>query len=396
MIVDSNNINEYVGPKAIFDPNYVPPQLLYREKEEKSLYSILNDSISDKFYLNILYQGVQGIGKKVIVNKVLKDLLIKNKELTNIHKICIDCKEKTLEDLIFSILTELNHFLNFNFNFNSILTSKISHLWNMIKLACKKINCNLFFLFYNIECLQPEIYKKFLHFGKETNITLISTVNKILKPSTLDLLSEFDLKKRLEFFSYNELYSILKQRVSLTFTHEIDKELIRYITDLICEHYVPVPGKGIEILRDIYPLLKDKKDFKNFELIDICQNEFDSIQIIDEFSILNYVSEEDLLTIIFFDNLSNYFLKKLKYYISMNELKELYDISCESLEYKKSLNEFNELIKRLLSFGILSGSKRNQIKKKPYLLNNSSNYDSFFMALNPKHLKAIVDAIFNN
>ncbi|MFX1428504.1 MAG: hypothetical protein ACFFBE_18775, partial [Promethearchaeota archaeon] len=107
------------------------------------------------------------------------------------------------------------------------------------------------------------------------------------------------------------------------------------------------------------------------------------------------VSEEDLLTIIFFDNLSNYFLKKLKYYISLNELKELYDISCESLEYKKSSNEFNKLIKRLLSFGILSGSKRNQIKMKPYLLNNASNYDYFFMALNPKHLKAIVDAIFN-
>lgn len=395
MIVDSNNFNEYVGPKAIFDPNYIPPQLLYREKEEKSLSSILNDAISDKFYLNILYQGVQGIGKKVIINKVLKDLSIKNKELTTIHKICIDCKEKTLEDLIFSILTELNHFLDFNFNFNSVINSKISHLWNILKLACKKLNCDLFFLFYNIESLQPNIYKKFLHFGKETNITLISTVNKILKPSTLDILSEFDLKKRLKYFNYSELYSILKQRVSLTFHKEIDNELIRYITDLICEHYIPVPGKGIEILRDIYPLLIDERKFKNGEIIDICQNEFDSLQIADEFSILNYISEENFLNIIFFDNLSNYFSKKLKYYISLSELKELYDISCESLEYNKNLDEFKDIIKRLLNFGILSGSKRKQIKKQSYLLSNASNYDFFFLSLNPKHLKAIVDAIFN-
>ncbi|MFX1408762.1 MAG: hypothetical protein ACFFA6_00285 [Promethearchaeota archaeon] len=395
MIVDSESYNEYVGPKAIFDPNYIPPQLLYREKEVQSLYSILDDSIADRFCLNIIYQGIQGIGKKVVVNKVLKDLLAKNKELVNIHKICIDCKEKNLEDLIFSILTELNRFSSFNIDFNSILNSKISHLWNIIKLACKKVNSGLFFLFYNIESLKPDVFKKFLQFGKESNITLISTVNTILKPSTLDLLSEFDFKKKLNFFTYNELYSILKQRVSLTFTHEIDKELIRYITDLICEYYVPVPGKGIDILRDTYPLLIEKKNFKNYEIIDICQNEFDSIQVTDEFCILNYVSEENLLTIIFLDNLSNYFLKKLNLYISLEELNEIYDISCESLEYKKNLNEFNELIKRLLSFGILSGSKRNPSKKKSYLLNNASNFESFFMVLNPKQLKAIVDAIFN-
>ncbi|MFX1315877.1 MAG: hypothetical protein ACFE9T_08445 [Promethearchaeota archaeon] len=395
MIVDSENYNEYIGPRAIFDPNYIPPQLLYREKEVQTLYSILDDSIADQFCLNILYQGIQGIGKKVVVNKVLKDLLNKNKETVNIHKISIDCKGKNLEDIIFSILTELNRFSSFKIDFNSILNSKISHLWNIIKLASKKINCDLILLFYNIESLKPDDFKKFLQFGKESNITLISTVNKVLKPSTLDLLCEFDLKKKLNFFTYNELYSILKQRVSLTFTHEIDKELIRYITDLICEHYVPVPGKGIEILRDTYPLLIENKNLKNYEIIDICQNEFESIQVTDEFCILNYVSEEDLLTIIFLDNLSNYFLKRLKFYISLEELNEIYDISCESLEYEKNLNEFSELLKKLFNFGILSGSKRNLSKEKPYLLNNVSHYKSFFMVLNPKHLKAIVDAIFN-
>jgi len=78
MISKSNIKNEYVGPKAIFDPNFIPPKLLFRKKEENSLYSILNDSITDEFPLNILYQGIQGIGKKVIINKVLKDLIIDN------------------------------------------------------------------------------------------------------------------------------------------------------------------------------------------------------------------------------------------------------------------------------------------------------------------------------
>jgi hypothetical protein len=55
------------------------------------------------------------------------------------------------------------------------------------------------------------------------NITIISTVNKILRTSTLDYLSEFDIKRKLNYFSYKELDSILQTRASLTFSHEIDK-----------------------------------------------------------------------------------------------------------------------------------------------------------------------------
>ena len=54
MIVNPNVNENYIGPKALFDPNYIPPSLLFRKKEEQSLYAILNDSISDNFYLNIL------------------------------------------------------------------------------------------------------------------------------------------------------------------------------------------------------------------------------------------------------------------------------------------------------------------------------------------------------
>ena len=395
MIVKSDVNKNYIGPKALFDPTYIPPQLLYRKKEEDSLYSILNDSISDEFCLNILYHGIDGIGKKVIVNKVLNDLLIQNKDLIKINKICIDCKEKKIEELIFSLLNKLASFSNFNFDYRTILNSNITHLWNTFKFVCNKIDSHLFFIFNNIEYLEPEVFHKFLQFGKETNITLISTVNKFLRPSTMDLLSEFDFKHRLNFFTYHELYSILKQRVLLSFSHEIDKDLIRYITDLICEQYVPVPGKGIEILRDIYPLLKSNKSSCNFELLEICQNEFDAFQISDEFSIINYLSEEDILTVIFLDNLSHFFISKMNYYISLNELQELYELSCESLEYIKNYNEFLNLIEEILNIGIIKPSKRTLNKKFNYDDLNNINSDFFFTLINPKQIKVIIDTIFN-
>jgi len=125
MISKSNINNDYIGPRAIFDPDFIPPNLFFRNKEEKSLYSILIDSIKDEFPINILYQGIQGIGKKVIINKVLKDLITNDLETFPFYKISIDCKEKSLEELIFSLLTELNRYSKFNFNFGSILNSKI-------------------------------------------------------------------------------------------------------------------------------------------------------------------------------------------------------------------------------------------------------------------------------
>jgi Cdc6-like AAA superfamily ATPase len=395
MIARSNVNKYYIGPKALFDPNYIPPHLLYRKKEEDSLFSILNDSISDAFNLNILYQGINGIGKKVIINKVLNDILVQNKEFTKINKVCVDCKEKNSEELIFSLLNEINNFSNLNFDFRTLLNSEIHQLWNTFKFVCNRIDSHLFFIFNNIEYLEPEIFNKFLQFGKETNITLISTVNKILQPGTIDIFSKFDLKKKLNFFTYQELYSILKQRVLLSFSHEIDRDLIRYIADLICEQFVPVPGKGIEILRELYPILKNRNPHGDFEVLENCQNEFDTYQILDEFSMINYLSGEEVLTVIFLDNLSNYFISKNRYYISLKELYELYEISCESLEYEKTHNEFRKLVEDIFNIGVIKPSKRTFQKKDTKKNFLGVNHDCFFILMNPKQIQIIIDTIFN-
>ena len=397
MISKSRFNNIYVGPRAIFAPDYVPPQLLYRTKEQQSLHSILRDSLYDEFSLNIIYQGIQGIGKKVIVNKVLEDLQSEPEHQDSFRTIKIDCKEKNPEELIGSVLIEMNKFKDLNLNLNSVLNSNISYLWNTFKNGCGKLNKldkYLFLIFNNVEHLKPEILKKFLHYSKETKSTIISTINMVLRAKTMDILSEFDQKKKLNYFSYNELLSILKQRTSLTFLHEIDKELIEFITDLIFEHYVPLPGKGIDILREIYPILKDQNAIKQSELLDVCQNQFEPSGGIDEFSMLTYLSEEDFLTIIFLDNLSNHFIHKSNiYYITPKELKELYDISCEALEFEKDLQELHQLISMMQKIGILSPSRKSILKKK-YIQNNPLNCVHYFMTVNPSRLKTVVDVVF--
>jgi Cdc6-like AAA superfamily ATPase len=396
-MISAAKINSsFVGPRALFDQFYIPPQILYRKNEEKSLFSILKDSFSDNFSLNILYQGIQGIGKKVIINKVIRDLSLLNPELSNIRKGYVDCRDKNLEEIIITLLTEIGFHQNINFNFKSLINSNISDLWNIFKLTCKKSDDDLLFVFNNIEYLKPEFFKKFLQYGKESNISLVSTGNQVLKSSTLDILSEFDIRKKLNYFSYKELHDIIKQRISLTFKYEVDKELIEFITDLIFEHHVPVPGKGIEILRDLYPFLSKQVELSHLETFEILQNQFESLQITDEFSMLSYISEAELLTIIFLDNLSNYFLKNSNFYITIDELKELYYISCESIDFEKNIEEFKHLITTLRNIGILNASKKNTLNDFRFFNENILNYNFYFMVINPQNLKHIVDAIFNN
>lgn len=376
----------YVGPKALFDPYYIPPKLLHRKKEQDYLHNILNDSIEDHFSLNVLYQGINGIGKKVIVNKVIQDIIKDPNNTSPFFEMRIDCREKSFEELMVSMFFEFNKHPQISYDLDSLINANLLNLWNKFKLTCTKISKerNIFMIFNNVEDLDPKFFKKFLRFSKELNISTISTVNKILRTSTLELLNEFDLKEKLRYFRYKELFTILKQRIKLSFPNPVDEDAIHLISDLIFENYVPVPGKGIDILRNIYPYLNGNSHVESFELLQLCQNQFENNGNIDEFSLLSFISEEDLINIIFLDNLSNFFINSHNFYISREELSELYDLSMESLEYRKNEGDFESLLTTSQRIGVLCPSKKNE-----------RNINQFFIGINPKQLKAIVDAIFN-
>ena len=332
----------------------------------------------------------------MVIQKVIKDLLIQNKNYSNIQKINIECKDKSLQEVIIYLLAEIKKKMFLDIQIDTLFNLDISRLWSILKLACKKFNSPLFLLFSNIEYLNPGVFSKFSSLSKESNISIISTVNKVLSASTLELLSHFDLKKKLQPFSYKELHSILQHRAILTFPYEIDGEIVDFMADLTCEHYAPVPGKGIELFRDIYSILKENRTIEQTEMLEICQNQFDTFRDTDDFAMLTYFSEEDLVTTLFLDNLSNYFLKNSKYYINIKQLKDIYELTCENLEYEKDYEEFDNIIKKIDNLGILNLSRKNNNLNKPRKTchNNLLDQDSFFMVISPLQIKTIVDVLF--
>ena len=109
-----------------------------------------------------------------------------------------------------------------------------------------------------------------------------------------------------------------------------------------------------------------------------------------------YISDEDFLHIVFLDNLSNYFISKMNYYVSLKELEELYHVSCESLEYEKCINEFQSLVKDLLNIGIIRPSRKTLKGKNTLKLDNLEICNDYFMVISPNQLKAILDTFFEN
>jgi hypothetical protein len=233
--------------------------------------------------------------------------------------------------------------------------------------------------------LNEKSFKKILQYGKETRIPIISTANKVLRCSTLDILHEFDLKKKLSYFTFQELKKILKQRVDLAFSRNIDNELIEFLTDLIYEYYVPVPGKGIDILKELYPYLINRSETTQGEILKISKTQFDSIPSSDEINLFSYISERDILTLLFLDNLSSHFEYSSSYYITLEELREIFLLSIESIEYSFKENRFRNIIKMLQNVGILSLSKKNK-----------SRLEKFFMTIDKEQLKYIIDACFSD
>lgn len=377
----------YFGPKAIFDPYFIPPELLHRKSEEEMLSTILKDSFLDNFGANILIKGIKGVGKTVLINKAISDLKIKSKDNgKDILKLFVNCEGKNLEEIIISLILNLEKTEEMKLDINFLVNLTIPRLWNILKLACKKCNTFKFLVFHNIEEIEPKIFKKFLRFGKEMKISIISTINKISINPELNFLSEFDVKKRIDLYNPSQLSDIIKQRFALTYPFNIDDSLSNLIVDLVAEYDYLRPGKCIELMREIYPIIKKKNgSITSDHLREQCLLQFDSFSL-DEFEIISYLTEADILIDIFLDNLANYFSNEYNYYIDLVKLKELYEISCETLEFEKKSSEFNRILQKLLDLEILKESKF--VRKYP------NNIRFFYSIMQTSQLKTMIDVIF--
>ena len=128
-----------------------------------------------------------------------------------------------------SMVLNTPKFEKFDLNENELALLTLPRLWNILKLSCKKSEAYKIFVFQNVENIDPILLIKFLNLGKEMRFSTLTTLNKTNIKTGLDVLSKFDVKKKLGLYKSRQLFDITKNAghyKTNSFISKIDREKI--------------------------------------------------------------------------------------------------------------------------------------------------------------------------
>jgi Cdc6-like AAA superfamily ATPase len=408
----------FIGPKALFDPFFVPEYLVDREQEEQYLNGLLNDAVVDNFPANIGVFGIKGSGKTVLINKTIENLakstMKTGKAKSGSNKktepgfvpFFVNCEDKETNQIIFSMVSSLANHLNYTINSDVALNSSASQLWNIFKLLCSKQHEKFAFVLDSVEYANPKILNKISETAASDSVIMINSFNV---PQSSPFLMDFrkpDFKVEMNTYSHSNLLKITKDRCEVAIKHPVEDTMLKYITDLVCEFDKKVPGSTIRVVKELYPILEHNKNVSGNQIRDICRYQFEGYSI-DELSIAEFISESELRDRVFLDNICTYFNKSEEYYISYKYLRNSFKLACESLEDAFSEPQFNSTIKKLYNISLLiPSSLDNQdtdvmkifpdIKSSLPKKNIPNINSSYFLTVPPEFLGDMLDVAFGN
>jgi len=332
------------APEAIFDPYYIPPQLLFRDSEKQVLRGMLLDSIEDKYTINVIITGHNGIGKTVLGNYTL------NRELSVDYKMYFsDTTYSTVQEIFEGFAISLG------IPPHETTTATISE----IEKYSRKHPSEIILFLDNINIRNVNMYKKVARRTKQAKITTIATMdyNTYYTLKKIETDREFiDMALQLGMYTEAQLVEIAKQKVRLAFPVHIHDELIEYMTDIIAEFDYTRPGTIVELLRLLFKeVIRGNKKINTCIIRNACYElglEGDNIFFFEELP--NMTIEE----ITFLERINEIFLKETSEpYIDLDTLNGIFiDIANQfGLEYDNNL--FRRLMYKVLDLGILIESK---------------------------------------
>jgi len=348
------------GPAAIFDPLFIPPELLHREKELRAAEAFVENGISSQYPLHIVVAGIHGIGKTVFANYLAEKI----KSEYDFPKIFINMRDP-----------EGRNFLNKIVYGNSFHFLEKEGLTNGVHKDS--------FLILVLDDVDPysSLFCRFLRKSREKNIIVLASSDSrsLLRRKHFSFCSHLDFVLKLGIYTPTQLFDITLRRVKLAFPVDVEVEVIRYITDLVCEFDINRPSVSIEILRRLYPLIVSGANI-TVEDVRVCSH--DLLWILnDDLVVLDALRGMRVESILLLEKIALYLSRRIKKaYMSFKEVKELYYLLCDEIEDKAAKYLFSECLEELVNSDIL--------------LRSSFNEKYFYLAIPPKLLLNLIDAIF--
>lgn len=349
------------GPAAIFDPFFIPPELLHRGKELEVAEAFVENGINYQYPLHIVVTGINGIGKTAFVNYLAEKI----KDTYGFPKIFINMHD-----------SENRHFLNrilggkkFSFSENGVEYSD-NGVWED------------FFTVLVLDDVDPYsgLFRKVLRASKKRNMIILASVDArtISRKSFSNLETRLDFILKLGIYMPRQLFDITLQRVKLAFPVKIDVEVVRYITDLVCEFDINRPSVSIEILRRLYPLVACGMEIT---VEDVRKCSHDLLWILnDDLVVFEALRSMKLESVLLLEKVGLYLSRRPKKgYLSFEELRDLYYLLCDEIGDEVAKYMFNECVEELLESEILFRSVFNE------------NY--FYLTIPPRLVLNLIDAI---
>ncbi len=371
----------YVGPRALFDPSYIPPTLLSREKELRTLSAVLFDGIQDGCPVSILLTGMEGIGKTSIARKSVATVKAKVQPIP-LNSMYVNCKDKSIDEVLFALIHAISGKGPEDNPGHNYFEYTLSQLWAYLKaLMSRAILHERIWIFDSIEDLDLQYFLKFAQLGKELGVSTVGSHDAPMKSSAA-LPKGVDIHLNLDKMTPPALYKVTQQRLRLTFPFQIPAEVPQAICDYVDSFDTPRPGTCIRVIKDVYPVLKQEKTLPAGALRQACQRQVPGINI-DDFQILNDVLDHDVVAQLFIDNLATYF-QSGEYYIPENALREQYQMAVETIEAVFDPEEFHHALITLIRSNILKESRVARARHRA----------EYMLVPPPELLKGAVDVVF--
>ncbi len=360
---------QYVGARSLFDPNFVPPVFIERKKKSELLQGVITDAIEDQYSTNVNFYGLEGIGKNLLVNNFLQDISLKQVNASlkgklsrkninqNVYILRVDCSEKEIEQVFFTILSQLCSIINLQLNFNEILKSTPVKLWNSLKLIMDRLKLPIILFMQKSENISPFYMSKLYKYAKNSNkLQIIATINTGLQRYSFKQYQGMDHRVQLGLHDIKDLGQITADRSIMAFEKSLEPDSISLIVDYISEYDMMVPGACVNLLKEMYPVIHQNGSLTPEIFRNTTQYYFDSYNL-DAITFADFVISSSIEDRLFLEYLVDFFRSKKDFYIPFNDIRQAYSMTCEELGYKIVDQEFLNSFKKITEAQVFCPSK---------------------------------------
>ncbi|MHA1733492.1 MAG: hypothetical protein ACTSU5_16205 [Promethearchaeota archaeon] len=368
---------EFIGPRALFDPSFVPPAIHGRDKELRQLSSFLSDSLEDDFSASVVVCGLPGMGKGTLINRAVGE---SGARATTVE---VDCRSKIVEEILGSLITGVARTADLTVDGLTLVNRGTPSLWNTLRLVARKqvaATENLTLVLRSINYIEDGYLQKFCRFGKEVGVNVLATWENYGYLNDTSILKGVDFRSTLRPLACRDLFRVSRDRIKYAIPCPVDDDVPALIVDLVDEFSVRAPGACIDLIKDIYPEIKSGGcTFDPDHLRDRLRfHVSEPGNAPSELDLMSYIEESDFLLKIFIDEISHLFRQVL--YASSGELRSRYYVACEVVGVEKSTREFWDFVSVLKGMGILFPSKLAD--------------DQYYLLPAPDDLERVLDVLF--